>query len=134
MTETDNKSAEFPAEGVGLTGADLAEVALQHSDIPLLEGLCSTRAIRRYADEPVPDQVLREGDRASAAKAMIGAAARDIWGEKRRNDGYDSGSGADAASPKARMARTMQNYVDQIDEAPVLVLPCLVRYLSLIHI
>ena len=42
--------------------------------------------------------------------------------------GYDAGSGAVADSPKARMARTMQRYVDEFERVPVLILPCLVRY------
>ncbi len=44
------------------------------------------------------------------------------------NDGYDSGSGTVENSPKARMAATMQRYVDEFERVPVLVLPCLVRY------
>jgi nitroreductase len=120
--------------------------------IGLLEGLATTRAIRRYLDEPIPDTALRDilfaatrgpsgsnrqpfrfvvlssGAKAQAAKAMIGESARALWNTKRKNDGYDQGSGADTTSPKARMARTMQSYVDNFDRVPVLVLPCLVRY------
>jgi len=126
--------------------------ALADVDISLLEGLCTTRAIRRYRDEPVPDEVLRDmlfaatrapsgsnrqpfrflvlqdTERARSAKSLIGNSARGIWAAKRKNDGYDKGSGADQSSPKARMARTMQRYVDTIDKAPLLILPCLVRY------
>src|SRR4029077_279508 len=57
-----------------------------------------------------------------------GEAARRLWGGKRDADAYDSGSGADDNSPKARMARTMQHYVDGFEHVPVLILPCLVRY------
>jgi nitroreductase len=120
--------------------------------IGLLEGIATTRAIRRYLDEPIPDEALRDilfaatrgpsgsnrqpfrfvvlTDTAKAmeAKRLIGSAARRLWAEKRRNDGYDQGSGVDESSPKARMARTMQSYVDEFDRVPVLVLPCLVRY------
>ncbi len=134
------------------SGEALAAESLAHVELGLLEGLCTTRAIRRYTADAVPDAalrdmlfaatrapsgsnrqpfrfvVLRDGERALQARALIGSAARQIWATKRRNDGYDQGSGADAGSPKARMARTMQNYVDSIDHAPVLVLPCLVRY------
>ncbi|MCZ6710082.1 MAG: nitroreductase family protein, partial [Gammaproteobacteria bacterium] len=70
--------------------------------IGLLEGLATTRAIRRYRDEPVPDSALRDmlfaatrapsgsnrqpfrfvvlnqGARADAAKAMIGESARAL--------------------------------------------------------
>jgi nitroreductase len=71
---------------------------------------------------------LTHGERAAEAKRLIGENARAIWNHKRQNDRYDEGSGATADSPKARMARTMQAYVDNFDHAPVLVLPCLVRY------
>jgi nitroreductase len=72
--------------------------------------------------------VLTDGPVAAQAKALIGAAARGVWGRKREHDGYDRGSGTVEDSPKARMARTMQAYVDEFERAPVLVLPCLVRY------
>ena len=112
----------------------------------------TTRAIRRYADEPVPAHVLRDimfvatrapsgsnrqpfrflvltdGEKAAEAKRLVAQGARAVWGHKRGNDGYDSGSGADLSSPKARMARTMQEYVDNLERVPVLVLGCLVRY------
>jgi nitroreductase len=65
---------------------------------------------------------------AREAKALIGRAARDAWGSKRTRDGYDRGSGADDNSRKARMARTMQAYVDELERVPVLILPCLIRY------
>ncbi len=120
--------------------------------IGLLDGIATTRAIRRYRDEPVPDDVLaqmlfaatrapsgsnrqpfrfmvlRDGPNAVEAKRLIGESARRIWGGKREADGYDRGSGAEENTPKARMARTMQHYVDHFEDAPVLVLPCLVRY------
>ena len=111
--------------------------------VSLYEGLISTRAIRRYTDEPVPDEALRDilfaatrapsgsnrqpfrfvvltdGPVAREAKRLIGEGARRFWAAKREADGYDKGSGADAASPKARMARTMQHYVDTYESVPV---------------
>jgi NAD(P)-dependent dehydrogenase (short-subunit alcohol dehydrogenase family)/nitroreductase len=120
--------------------------------IGLLEGMATTRAIRRYRDEPVPAEVLRDvlfaatrapsgsnrqpfrflvltdGAQAAAAKKLIGDAARRIWEGKRESDGYDRGSGAVDESPKTRMARTMQQFVDEFERVPVLILPCLVRY------
>jgi nitroreductase len=120
--------------------------------IGLLEGIASTRAIRRYRNEPVPTDalstmmfaatrapsgsnrqpfrflVLRDGPKAVEAKRLIGESGRRIWGGKRTADGYDRGSGTETRSPKARMASTMQHYVDHFEESPVLVLPCLVRY------
>lgn len=130
----------------------LTSTALPTDTVGLLEGLVSTRSIRRYRDEPVPDEVLRavlfaatrapsgsnrqpfrfivlrDGPRADAAKGLIGEGARKIWGHKRQTDRYEEGSGAQADSPKARMARTMQAYVDEFERVPVLILPCLIRY------
>lgn len=112
----------------------------------------STRAIRRYLDEPVPETALRdimfaatrapsgsnrqpfrflvlaEGERAQAAKELIAQGARAVWDGKRGDDGYARGSGADSSSPKARMARTMDEYVANLHRVPVLILGCLVRY------
>jgi nitroreductase len=126
-----------------VTGAD---------EVGLYEGLLSTRAIRRYRDEPVPDEALRDilfaatrapsgsnrqpfrfivlstGPVADEAKRLIGAGARQFWQEKRAADGYDQGSGTQADSPKSRLARTMQHYVDHYDTVPVVVLACFVRY------
>lgn len=120
--------------------------------VGLLEGLTTTRAIRRYRDEPVPDSALRamlfaatrapsgsnrqpfrfivltDGPKARAAKQLIGDAARSIWSRKRERDGYDVGSGLQENSPKARMASTMEQYVEHFEKIPVLILPCLVRY------
>jgi nitroreductase len=125
---------------------------LPRDSVGLLEGICTTRAIRRYQAEPVPEPVLRDilfaatrapsgsnrqpfrflvltdGPKARAAKALIAEAARRAWGTKRSTDRYDEGSGAERDSPKAAMARTMQDYVDNLDEAPVLILGCLVRH------
>jgi hypothetical protein len=65
---------------------------------------------------------------AQEAKRLIGAGARRFWAAKREADGYDAGSGTQADSPKARMARTMQRYVDTYESVPVLVLACYQRY------
>jgi nitroreductase len=126
--------------------------AAGREEVSLYQGLLSTRAIRRYTDEPVPEQVLRDilfaatrapsgsnrqpfrfvvltdGPVAREAKRLIGEGARKFWAAKRDADGYDKGSGADSDSPKARMARTMQHYVDAYESVPVLILPCFVRY------
>jgi nitroreductase len=120
--------------------------------VGLLEGICTTRAIRRYRSEPVPEHVLRDvlfaatrapsgsnrqpfrflvltdGPKAAEAKRLMAMAARQAWGVKRTTDRYDEGSGADDTSPKAAMARTMEAYVEHLDTVPVLILPCLVRH------
>jgi len=126
---------------------------MAHDDqVSLYEGLLTTRAIRRYTDEKIPDDalrdilfattrapsgsnrqpfrfvVLRDGPVATEAKRLIGVGAKEFWAAKKAEDGYDRGSGTDEHSPKARMARTMQHYVDTFDSVPVLVLACYVRY------
>jgi nitroreductase len=132
--------------------SDLNITPLPADVVGLLEGMSSTRAIRRYLDEPVTEEALRamlfaatrapsgsnrqpfrfivltDGPKAKQAKDLIAAAAQKMWANKRVNDAYDKGSGAVPDSPKSRMAKTMETYVDNFASAPVLVLPCLVRY------
>ena len=127
-------------------------MAERQDEIGLLEGIATTRAIRRFRPDPVPEEdlsailwhatrapsgsnrqparflVLRDGPAATEGKALLGRAFRSVWAEKRRADGYDRGSGADDGSPKARMARTMERFVDRFEEIPVVVLACLVRH------
>ena len=122
--------------------------------VSLLEGLATTRAIRRYTSDPIPDDdlsrivwhasrapsgsnrqpfrfvVLRDGERAATAKALLGTAFRRGWAAKGETDRYADGSGVDPTSPKARTAATMQHYVDHIEQVPVIVLVCLQRYRS----
>ncbi len=122
--------------------------------VSLLEGLATTRAIRRFTDEPIGDDdlatimwhatrapsgsnrqpfrfiVLRDGPGATKAKALLGGAFREMWATMSAADGYASGSGADEQSPKARMARTMQRFVDRFEETPVVVLACIKRHRS----
>lgn len=122
--------------------------------IGLLEGLATTRAIRRYTNEEIPLDdlnsimwhasrapsgsnrqgfrflVLRDGERAQRAKSVLGEAFRAGWNAKSAADGYAQGSGRSESSPKSRQARTMQHYVDHFEEAPVVVLVCLVRHRS----
>ena len=124
----------------------------QQDAVGLLEGINSTRAIRRYRDESIPEKdlrdmlfaatrapsgsnrqpfrfvVLTDSDKAKQAKVLIKQGAESVWRAKKTNDQYDQRSGADSASPKARMARTMDSYVENFDKVPALILPCLVRY------
>jgi nitroreductase len=129
----------------------LGATPLPPDQVGLLEGLTSTRAIRRYRDEPVPPEALRailfaatrapsgsnrqpfrfvvlaDGPKARAAKQLIGEGARRMWAVKRSGERYDAGSGLTDDSPKARIARTMQRFVDEFERVPVLVLVCAVR-------
>ena len=110
--------------------------------IGLLEGLATTRAIRRYTDDPIPDDdlvsilwhagrapsgsnrqpfrflVLRDGPGAEAAKRLLGEAFRAGWNAKREADGYRP----------SRFADSMQRYVDRFEQIPVVILVCLERY------
>ncbi|MDH3680106.1 MAG: nitroreductase family protein [Acidimicrobiia bacterium] len=117
--------------------------------VELLEGLATTRAIRRYRDEPIPDDdlatilfaatraptgsnrqnfrflALTDGPLAGEAKSLLGTSFRAGWNAKRSSDGYGWGSGIDDDSPKARMARSMQHFVDHFERTPVVILPCI---------
>ena len=110
--------------------------------VGLLEGLSTTRAIRRYTDAPIPDDdlaailwhagrapsgsnrqpfrflVLRDGQNARAAKRLLGDAFRSGWKAKRQADEYRPSPFADS----------MQRYVDRFEQTPVVVLVCLERY------
>ncbi|MGX7678824.1 nitroreductase family protein [Jatrophihabitans sp. DSM 45814] len=132
--------------------SDLAGRALSSDTVGMLEGLTTTRAIRRYHDEPVPPEVLRDilfaatrapsgsnrqpfrflvltdGPKAIEAKRLVQSSAQRIWGSKSEHDGYTVGSGARDDSPKARMDRTMREHVANLDRVPALIFPCLVRY------
>lgn len=119
----------------------------------LLDLVATTRAIRRFRPGvPIPEAdlarmffaasrapsgsnrqpfrflVLRDGESAVRAKALLGDAFRREWSRKRGEDGFDRGSGADPSSPKARAAAAMQHFVDHFEETPVIVLACLRRY------
>jgi len=120
--------------------------------VPLLAGLATTRTIRRYTTKPIPEAdlasmlwhasrapsgsnrqgvrylVLLDGQAAMLARSLLGESFRSSWAVKRTADGYAAGSGAVADSPKARMAATMQHFVDHLEEVPVIVLVCLRRH------
>ncbi len=134
------------------TGGGSSGASGDTGPIDLLTGLATTRAIRRYTDEPIPDDdlativwhasrapsgsnrqpfrflVLRDGPRAVAAKALLGRSFRAGWAAKQRADGYTDATAVDPTSPKARAAATMQHYVDHLERVPVVVLVCLERY------
>jgi nitroreductase len=117
-----------------------------------LEAIATTRAIRRYTGDSIPEGhlaqilwsatrapsgsnrqpfrflVLRDGPVAEEAKALLGSAFRSGWEAKKSTDGYTTGSAERTDSPKARMAATMQHYVDHFEEIPVVVVACLVRH------
>ena len=121
-------------------------------EVSLSEGLATTRSIRRYLPEEIPEVVLRDilfgatrapsgsnrqpfrfmvftdSEKSQQVKSLIAQGAQKLWGHKRVNDGYDAGSGVVEDSPKTRMANTMEQYVENFAEVPVLVLAILLRY------
>ena len=122
-------------------------------DLPdLLTGLATTRAIRRIAPDPIPDDdlstimwhatrapsgtnrqparfvVLRDDVGARRAKAILAVGFRAGWDAKRSEARDAEGSALDPATPKGRQGRAMQHFVDHFEEIPVVVLACLVRY------
>ena len=123
------------------------------AEIPdLLNGMATTRAIRRIAPDPIPDDdlatimwhatrapsgtnrqptrflVLRDGPKAVEAKRLLGTAFREGWAEKSASAGYDSGSAVDPSTPKGRQRAAMQHFVDEFEQIPVVVLACMVWY------
>ena len=72
--------------------------------------------------------VFADSPRSLEVKALVAKGAQVIWGGKRTNEGYDEATGRIPDSPKARMARTMQHYVDHFTDVPVLVLAINLRY------
>lgn len=115
----------------------------------LLEGMATMRSVRRYRDEPIPDDdlatilwhasrapsgsnrqpfrflVLRDGERARQVKALLGETFRRGW---ERKDDLERLTAHDPASAKARAAAAMQHFVDHVEQVPAIVFVCLVRY------
>lgn len=115
----------------------------------LSEGLSTTRSIRRYTDEPVSEGalaqvlhlatrapsgsnrqpfrfiVLRNGPVAQRVRRLLGEGADEVWQAKRA-----TGEFPDRAknTPTSRMLASMDAYVANLAEAPVIVLPCMIRY------
>jgi nitroreductase len=117
-------------------------------EVGLLEGLATTRAVRRFRPDPVSDEdlaavlfgatrapsgsnrqplrflVLRDGARAQEARALLGRAFRSAWQVKAAADGYPE----DDDSRRSRTARALRRFVEGFEDVPVVVLACLVRY------
>ena len=117
-----------------------------------LHVIATTRSIRRYRPDQVPVEdlnrilwsatrapsgsnrqpfrflVLRESESAKAAKSLLGRAFRRGWEVKRETDGFGAGTGLDRSSPKSRQAAAMQDFVDNFESIPVVILVCLKRY------
>ncbi|MDQ3147686.1 MAG: nitroreductase family protein [Actinomycetota bacterium] len=118
--------------------------------VGLLEGLATTRAIRRFRPDPVCDDdlaailfaatrapsgtnrqpfrflVLRDGPMAAEAKGALGEAFRAAATDKVAVEGYRDAPGED--SPTARFTRSLARFVERFEDIPVVVLACLVRH------
>jgi len=108
----------------------------------LYDGLISTRAIRRYLPDDIPTDdlnaimfaatrgpsghnsqpfrflVLRRTPGAAAARALLAKGFALSWQGERHDPP------AEDQSRRARMARTMNEFVDTIADAPVIVIAC----------
>ena len=112
------------------------------SELGLFDALATTRAIRRYRDEPIPREdlakilwfagrapsgsnrqafrflTLLDGPQAQQARQILGTSFRHGWALKREQDNYRP----------SRFADSMQEYVDKFESHPVVILVCLDRY------
>ena len=108
-------------------------------------GLATTRAIRRYRDDPIPDADLatilwhagRAPSRIEPPAVPVPRAARRTErdrGQGAARPGVPRRAGAQArvgrrrTDPSPRLADSMQHYVDHFEQMPVVVLVCLERY------
>jgi nitroreductase len=118
----------------------------------LLTGIATTRAIRRFAADPIADDdlttmlwhatrapsgtnrqptrflVLRDGPDAYRAKSILARGFRAGWTAKSAEAGYDAGSALDPESRKGRQAAAMEHLVEHFERVPVVVLACIERY------
>jgi len=117
--------------------------------LSLVEGLTTTRSIRRYTDAPVTEDqlatvmhlatrapsgsnrqpfrfiVLRQGSTARRVRQLLAEGAAESWAAKRAKNEFPD---VDPDSRTGRMLASMDYYVATFADAPVVVLPCMVRY------
>ncbi|MEM7016892.1 MAG: nitroreductase family protein [Pseudomonadota bacterium] len=114
--------------------------------------MSTARTIHRYTADPIPDEhiakimyaatrapsgtnrqparflVLRDGERAKKAKAMMGESFRKGWNFKSGDEGWKKGSGENPDSLKSRTAGAIQQFVDNFEQIPVVILVCFIPY------
>jgi nitroreductase len=120
-----------------------ARYKVRMADQPTLyDGLLTTRAIRRYLPDDIPPDdlnaimfaatrgpsghnsqpfrfvVLRRTPEAAEARALLARGFAEMWRGERQEPP------ADDQSRRARMARAMNHFVDNIADAPVIVIAC----------
>jgi nitroreductase len=120
--------------------------------VDVFEALTTTRSIRRFKPDPVSDEdlaailfaasrapngsnrnafrflILRDGDTAREAKAILGDAFRKVWTSMSSSGQYARIATGDRETAAGRAGLAMQQFVDRFEEIPVVVLPCLNRY------
>ncbi len=120
-------------------------------EIGLLDGLATTRAIRRFRPDPVSDEdlaailfsatrapsgsnrqparflVLRDGPSSKEAKSLLGRSFRASWARMSQGE-YAAISPENATGRKARTGAAMQAFVDHFESIPVVILACLLRH------
>ena len=118
--------------------------------VGLLEGMATTRAIRRYRPEPIPDAdlarmffaatrapsgsntqpfrfiVLRDGPRAREVRALLGRTFREQWAGKRAT--RPPVTSESSRQRQAREDAAMDDFVENFEQTPVVVLACIARY------
>ena len=126
-------------------------------NIDLLRGLATTRTIRRYHFDPIPEEdlntilwsatrapsgtnrqpfrflVLQNGERARKAKAILGEAFRQGWARKSSEEGWHIDTEKRGDTRRERTQQAIQFFVDHFERIPVVVLPLFVRYRELLH-
>lgn len=142
---SDHRATAVPPDTTGRSPrvADMADHDLPDTLPGLYEGLVSTRAIRRYRGDDIPASdlneilfaatrapsghntqpfrfvVVRRTPAAARVRELLGRAFPEAWSSNREDPpGEDT-------SRRARMARTMNHFVDHIADAPVIVFACL---------
>ena len=126
---------------------------MPRDDVPdLLTGIATTRAIRRIAPDPIPDDdlstimwhatrapsgtnrqpsrfvVLRDGEPATTAKALLARGFREGWAVKQADAGYGSGSALDPTTRKGRSRLALEHLVEHFEQVPVVVLACMIPW------
>jgi nitroreductase len=111
----------------------------------VFEAMSTARAIRRYTPDPISDDVLRRcleaatwapsgGNRQNwrfvvlrspDVRVVLGETYRSAWARAKFDYGLTGEEARDDPSPRARMGRTMQHFVDHMEDTPVFVLFCL---------
>jgi nitroreductase len=116
----------------------------------VLDALATMRSIRRYKPEPVPENdlakilyaasrapspgnrqparfvILSRQGRGAEARRLLGEAFRTRWKQKVDASQWWEGSGLDPSSRKARAGRAMEEYLQNFESTPVVILVCMV--------